>query len=1042
MNITELSVKRPTAIAVIFIILIGLGIMGFTRLGADLFPKADTPVVSVRVLYPGSGAAEIEKDVIKPIEDSASGLAGIEKVRSVSGEGFGYVILQFSMASKTDRALMDVQKAVDAMADELPANAGKPVVRAFDINAQPILALSVSGLLPYEELRAGAEELRKRLENVPGVGLVSLLGAEQREVDIVVDRTALEAWGLDLGTVIAFLRANNLTVPSGLMRQDGVSRPVRVLGEFTSLEELRAFHLPLAGGGSVALGEIASVALAYLPDARRVRMDGNAAIGLLVVKASDANVVETADRVKLALATASLALPPGMEARIASDSTIFITESISETERDLILGIIVTSAVLFLFLRKWRSSLIVLVAIPTSLVSTFFMMYMMGFTLNVVSVMALALCIGILVDDSIVVLENIHRHHQLGVAPREAAIRGRMEISMAAIAITLCDVVVFAPVAFMSDMVGQFFRQFGLTVVFATLFSLLVSFTITPALASRFLASEARAGERAAAKAAARRGLGRWRKGGSAGDKGFFEVQVKGAYRVLLERALAHRGLVLAGLLFLVAGSVALLPLGAIQTEFLPPFDQGKLVLDLNLGAGASLDRTDGAVALVEAHLGSIPEVVDVFSQIGTEAGPNYANLVVRLRDKADRKRSQSSLARELRAWAAAEVAGVQVQVKEEAIVSQTSVEGSKPFILNITGPDRQVLQGLAEKAEAIVRATPGAVDVQNSNRARQTEISVTVDRLALTEYGLQASDVATVLRAAFAGAKAGVYRQAGEEYDMIVKFSPREARSPLDLAQIRLRSPAGALVTLGQLARISRDDSPSTLERSGRSPVMAVSANLQGRALGAVTKDVEQGLRAVALPPGYAFHLVGDSSNMTGSFGSLAWALVASVLLVYLVLVVLYESWLTPLIRLLSLPAGIIGGLGAMALTGKAINIISFIGIIMLDGLVSKNGTLLIDYTNTLIKRGHTMHEALVESGMTRLRPILMTSATMIVGMLPLALSSGASSEIKSGMAVVLIGGLLTSTLISPFLIPVVYTLIDDARARRQARATKEPSP
>lgn len=430
----------------------------------------------------------------------------------------------------------------------------------------------------------------------------------------------------------------------------------------------------------------------------------------------------------------------------------------------------------------------------------------------------------------------------------------------------------------------------------------------------------------------------------------------------------------------------------------------------------------------------SLPEIGDVFSQIGTNAGPNFAEIIVRLKDRSERRKSQSQLARELRDWVKS-VPGAEISVREEAITAQTSIEGNKPFILNITGSDRSELGRLAARAESLLRSTPGAVDVQNSDRSRQTEISVTVDRLALSGYGLAAADVAGALRTAITGTKAGIFRSAGDEYDMIVKFSPDQTRTPSDIAAIRLVGASGDIVSIGQVARITRNDAPSSLERSGRSNVVTLMCDLQGRPLGAVTRDVGAGMERIPFPRGYEYKLSGDTSMMTSSFRSLAWALTASIALVYLILVVLYDSYLTPFIRLLSLPAGIIGGLAAMAIAGKTVNIISFIGIIMLDGLASKNGTLLIDYTNTLVRRGLSLGDALLEAGSTRLRPILMTSTTMIVGMLPLALSSGSGSEIKSGMAVVLIGGLITSTLISPILLPVVYTLIDEARSRRRSR-------
>jgi HAE1 family hydrophobic/amphiphilic exporter-1 len=1026
MSITELAVKRPTAIAVLFTILIGLGIMGFTKLGADLFPAADTPVVSVHSFYPGAGAAEIEKDLIKPIEDAVSGLSGVDKVRSVSGEGFGYVLLQFTMSTKPDTAVLDVQKAVDAIVDTLPADSTRPTVHKYDINAQPILVAALSNDSPgtgsYEELRARADDLKRSLEKIEGVGNVSLQGAPEREVDVVVDRTAIETYGLSLESVLGILKTDNVSLPAGSMRKGGINRTVRVKGDFSSLDELRELRVPLPRGGSIPLGELAAIGFAYPDDAERARLNGRAAIGLSVVKSSDANVVETADRVKKAIAQERSSLPASMDLRIASDSTIFITSSLSETYRDLTLSVIVTAVVLFLFLRRLRSSLIVIVAIPTSLVSTFFMMYLCGFTLNIVSVMALALCIGILVDDSIVVLENIHRHRSLGEEPVTAAIAGRMEIGMAAIAITLCDVVVFAPVGFMTDLIGQFFKQFGLTVVFATLFSLLVSFTLTPAMASRLLARE------------------KTEEGGRLG--GFFEKDVKGAYERALLWALEHRVLVIGSVALLFAASLALVPLKAVSTEFLPGFDQSKLVIDLNLGAGAGIDRTDAAVKLVEAKLLGLPEVLTVYSQVGSDTGPSNAEITVGLLPEKQRKKSESRLADELRDWATG-LPGMDVSVTEPSIVSQTSVEGRKPLIINVTGPDRTVLANLANRVEGVLKSTPGAVDVENSLKSRKTEITIALDRLALSEYGLTASDAATSLRAAISGAKAGVYRVSGDEYDIVVKLDPDQAGSMADLASIRIAGPTGALVEIGQVARIGREEAALSLERRDRSNVATIEANLQGRPLGSVVADVRKALEPMPLPRGYQYLFTGDTSSMSDSFASLAWALGASIALVYLVLVLLYESYLTPLIRMLSLPAGIIGGLAAFAITGKSVNIISFIGIIMLDGLISKNGTLLIDYTNTLVKRGLLLKRALVEAGLTRLRPILMTSTTMIVGMLPLALSSGASSEIKSGMAIVLIGGLVTSTIISPLLLPVAYTLIDDARrARRNRRAAKARGP
>jgi HAE1 family hydrophobic/amphiphilic exporter-1 len=1021
MTLTELAVKRPTALVAIFALLIGLGAMGYFNLGADLFPATNTPFVGVYSVYPGAGSKEIEKSLVKPMEDAVSSLAGIKTIKSSSGEGYGLVVLEFSMDSNPDTAVMDVQKAVDAIVNQLPDDATRPIIHKYNLGSRPILNLSLSGPFPYEELRARADSLQRAIENVNGVGQVSLIGAPKRELTIALNEDALESYGIGLPTLMGMLKANNLNVPAGLLRQGALQRTVRVTGEFASVEDVRTLLVPLPRGGTLPLRELASVELGYPEDASRVRMSGKPAIGLLVVKASDANVVATTKKIEKVLSEQRKAMPEGMEIRVASDETTFINSSLSETMRDLLLGIATTALVLFLFLREWRSSLIVLVAIPTSLISTFFMMYILRFTLNILSTMALALCIGILVDDSIVVLENIHRHLKLGEDPQTAAINGRREISMAAIAITLCDVVVFAPVAFLSDLVGQFFRQFGLTIVCATLFSLFVSFTLTPALASRLLGREKKSKE--------------LRRDDDEGKKpSLFDRVAKTGYRKALIWALGHRGFVIGGVALLFAGSVALIPLGAVATEFMPPFDQGKLVVDIAMDAGTDIGTTDARVKEVEAHVLGMGETIQVFSQIGSDSGPNYAQLTVKLKDKSKRSKSEAAIARDLREWGAKQP-GISFSVTEPSIVEQTSVDGKKALIINVRGPDRKVLAALAARLEATVRSTPGAVDVDNSMRSRRTEITIAIDRLALSQYGLAASDVAGSLRTALAGSKAGVLRLADDEYDMILRFDPASLRSARDLESIKVQGPGGILVPIGQIAAIGRDDAATILTRSNRENVATVMANLEGRPLGAVSADIRRKLDLDPPPRGYVFDFKGDSSMMADSFSNLAWALIASIALVYLILLVLYDSFLTPFIRMLSLPAGIVGGLAALALSGKAINIVSFIGIIMLDGLASKNGTLLIDYTNTLMKRGLPIREAVAQAGETRLRPIMMTSLTMIVGMLPLALSTGSSSEIKASMAILLIGGLVTSTIISPLLLPVVYTLIDDSRQRRRAQ-------
>ena len=1032
MNITELSVRRPSAIIMGMTLILGLGIVGYLNLGADLFPSVNTPIISIHSSYVGAGAEEIDKDLIKPIEDAVSGVNGIDTIRSTSGTGFGYTILQFKMSTDMNSAVIDVQKALEGIADTLPKDASRPVMTKFDVNTQPILIISVSGPASPEELYNDADSILRSLESIPGVGNVSIQGGQKKELQIIVDKAATDYYGISATTLLAKLQADNLNIPAGEIKQKSRDLTVRLVGEFKDVQDVQDMRVPTSTGGSVRLGEIAKVTLDYPAPTKSVRLDTHPSVGIFVRKQSDANVVDTANRVKAALAGLQTTLRPGTVLTVASDATTFINSSLDETRLNLVESIITTAIVLFLFLRRWRSSLIVLVAIPVSLVGTFFAMWLFHFTLNVVTLMALGLCIGILVDDSIVVLENVDRHIHLGEDPRTAAVRGRMEIGLAAVAITLCDVVVFAPIAFLTDIVGQFFREFGLTVVFATLLSLLVSFTITPMMASRMLVRRGAAGGGPAPEKEAE---------GSTGLLGrFFENTVKGGYRRFLQWSLHNRWKVVIVITVLVIASLALIPLKAVETEFMPSFDQSKLVVDLDLGPGAGFRQTDEKTLPVERSIMSLPEVQDTFATIGSDTAVSTSEIIVRLKDKTQRRKSQTVLARELREWGA-RLPGADFSVTEQGIIARTSIEGSKPFILNVTGPNRDVLRALSRQVEAVVRSVAGTADVDNTMRATQSEVSVHVDRLAANTYGLTTYDLAAVMRTALAGTNVGVYRHAGDEYDMVVRYDENQVKTPYDLGTIKVSNPLGQQISLSQVATFLRTDSPQEVLRRNRQNVATIQANIQGRPLGAVTADIRQKMKTVAVPFGYEVGYGGDTQNQTSAFGSLGWALLASILLVYMILVVLYESFLTPVIRMLSIPCGVIGAFAAMALTGKAINIISFIGLIMLDGLISKNGTLLIDYTNTLVKRGMPLREALVEAGITRLRPILMTSVTMIVGMMPLALSIGASSEIRSGMAVVLIGGLVTSTILTPILLPVAYTMIDDLRGAR-ARKKRERIP
>ena len=1016
MSITEISVKRPAAITIVMALLIGLGIIGYMSMGADLLPSMNIPVITVTDTYVGAGAEEIKEDVIKPIEDAVSGISGIDTITSSARENYGQVTLQFTSETDMNTALMDVQKAMEGVKSSLPDDAGEPVLFKLDI-AQMMgsLYLSVNGDVPYDQLYNEAEKIKESLEKVNGIGKVSLMGGKEKQLSIRIDKTALEYYGVNINTVIMKLKSGNINIPAGNVEDAQSSQTVKVIGQYENVDEIRNIFIPTLNGGNVRLSDVADVKFEYPKDNAILRVDGKDTIVLSVQKQSDANIVKAVDAAKKEITNIQKTLPKGVKLEIAMDTTTFITSSLKGIEKNLLEGIITTALVLMLFLKSWRSSLIVLVSIPTSLVSTFFAMYLSGFTMNMLSMMGLSLCIGILVDDSIVILENIQRHLDKGQNKVDSAINGRKEIGLAAIAITLCDIVVFLPVAFISGMAGQMFKQFGLTVAFASLFSLFISFTITPMLASKFA-----------------------KKSKNFRDEDMsFEDQIKSktkltpfdkmliGYRNMLNWCLGHKKRVIAIITAAVILSIALIPMGLINFEYMATADQSMFNITMQLTPGSNLSVIDKKIKTVEDHLKGIPEIKTFFSSAGYEGSTSSVVVEVVLKNKNQRKKSQTQIANEVREWAKRELYGVEFNIIE----SQMGGSGSaKPISIEVKGTNMDVLEEIAAKVEQTAKQIPELIDVSNSVSTRNTEIKLKVDRLAAEAHGITPGEVASVLRTAMEGTNAGVFRQNGDEYDIVVAFEDKEIKTLQDIGAFPIFNSAGQKVLVSQIAKIEKGDSAQTISRKDRRDVVTISANIKdGAVLSVVSNKLIQKIKDINTPGGYEINFGGTQEDMIESFTSLLKALGASLVLIYMILVILYESFLTPLIRMLALPCAVIGALGIFALTGKPIDMMSMIGLIMLDGLASKNGTLLIDYTNTLIKKGLSLKEALLEAGTTRLRPIIMTSATMIVGMLPTAFSMSEGSETKVGMALIIIGGMVTSTVLTPILIPVVYSLMDD---------------
>jgi len=1015
-----------TMIIMFFIV---LGLVGYAKLGTDLFPKTDVPFVTIGTVYPGAGPQEIESQVVDEIEEAVASISGLKRVVSSASEGYTWTVLEFRMGTDINVAADDAQKAVDAIIHKLPQDAEKPVVQKYDMNAQPIMILAVSSNLPLTETyRISRDTIKQRLETLPGVAKVSLQGGQEREIQVDVDRSRLEAYGLSINQVVGRLKLENYNVPSGRLKEPETEYTVRLLGQYSSIEEIKGLRIPLSGGGSVALQELAEVRDSYKEVRQYSRLDDKEAVGIIIQKQSDASIVETAEAVRNEVAKIKKILPKGFTVAIPVDDSVFVNNSLADTKRTLVEGVLMTGFVLLLFLREWRSLVIVMLAIPTSIISTFMVMYFLDYSFNLLSLMGLSLCVGILVDDSIVVLENIHRHLKMGKNPIQAAIDGRGEIGMAAVAITLSDVVVFGPIAFMQGMVGQFFRQFGITVVIATLFSLFVSFTLSPMLAAKLYKQDGSGEGDSAANHNRPKSL--WQAIGSKFD--VIGEWVVTFYRGLLRWALGHRWTVLGIVSLAVAGSVSLVAMGLVGQDYMAQGDNGRFIIKLELTPGTSLERTDKTIRAIETRLKKVSEVDHYYTSLGQggddysyKSGSHMGKITVVLKPKTERQRTVWEIVEEVRAWGKS----IPAETFNVTEAGMPGVGTEAPVQVEITGPDQDTLVKIAAQVEQVVKDTPGVFEVTSTWKGLgQPELQVRIDRLRAAEYGLSVGEIAQALRTSMEGDVATLYKEKGKEYDLRVRLRETDRSTGVDVAKITLTNSQGQQIQLSQVAEIGLAKGPTEINHKNRNRLITIKATTK-EAIGTIANNWDKVWEKMDLPPGYEIDYYGNIKDQRESFADLMFVIVLALALVYMVMVILYESYLTPFIRMLALPCGLIGALAALAITRTNLDMMSFIALIMLEGLAAKNGTLLIDYTNTLMERGMKLKDALLEAGTTRLRPIFMTSVTMIFGFLPTALAIADGAEIRKGMGIVLVGGLITSTVLTPVVIPVAYTLIDDLK-------------
>jgi hydrophobic/amphiphilic exporter-1 (mainly G- bacteria), HAE1 family len=1014
MTITELAIKRPTIIVVIFSALMVLGLYSLSKLNYELLPKITPPVITIATIYPGASPNEIETSITKPIEDAISTLDQIDAVTSTSAEGISFVTVTFAQAADVDIELQNAQRRVNAITSTLPTDAKTPTISKFALDEIPVLRMGLTSILPSRDFYQFIKDrIQPRLSKIAGVGQITLVGGDEREIRVNLDADKIQSYGLSILQVTQIIKASNLDFPTGKIENSKNQFIVRVAGKFSSVDALRNLVIAKSKqGGDIKLSDLAEIQDGQRDFTNLSRINGITSVGLIVTKQSDANSVEVSKLVRKEIAKVeSDYKEQKIKFDIAQDGSLYTIDAANAVKEDLALAVVLVAAVMFLFLHNIRNSFIVLLAIPASLISTFLVMYAAGYTLNLMTLLGLSLVVGILVDDSIVVLENIYHHLEKGETPREAALNGRNEIGFAALAITLVDVVVFVPLALTGGLVGNILREFAVVVVISTLLSLFVSFTVTPLLASRISRLEGLTNRTIIGKFAI-----------------WFEKQFKritGNYITVLKWSLNNRWKVVTATIVLFIASFALLPAGFIGFEFMTQTDRGEFAVVLELPSGSSLENTNYVTQSVEKKISSMPEVRKVFVNVGAsnegfvgQSSNNISELNVTLNPKSDRKKSTDDVGEDIKKFVQ-QIPGVKVHVNPIGIFGTAN---QSPIQLIVSGPSREDVMKSANIIQAFVKNIPGTSDVRLSSEDGKPETRVEIDREKLASFGLSVGDVGAALRVALTGDDESKYRDGINEYDIRIVLDKFDRSSISDLGRLTFNNNRGQSIQLQQFASIYQGTGPTKLQRRDKINAVIISSQVIGRPSGSIGNDIKSQMAKTQLPKGVQIAYDGDLKNQADGFGSLGLAMLAAILFVYMVMVALYDSYLYPFVVLFSIPVAMVGALLALALTMKALSIFSILGIIMLVGLVGKNAILLVDRTNAMKLTGMSTYDALIEAGNARIRPIVMTTVSMIIGMSPIALSSSSGSEWKSGLAWALIGGLTSSMFLTLILVPVVY--------------------
>lgn len=1018
MNLSKLAVKRPVTIMMMILIVVLLGTISLTRLPLDLFPEIEVPVAVVATSYSGAGPQEVENLVTKPMEGSIATVGNIDSINSISSEGNSIVVAEFNMGTDMDFAALEMREKVDTIKGFLPEDADSPMVLKIDPNSMPILQISLSTSGDLAELQSLAEEtFSQRLERLEGVASVSVGGGFTKEIEIAVDANSLSSYGLSIDQLAQILNASNINLPGGQVENGEAELSARVVGEFKSIDEIRDMPLTLPTGAVITLDDISTVELKNKEVSSISRTNGRDSINISLQKQSGSNTVQVANLINEELEELKEDYPH-VEIDVVMDNSLIIKQSINTVVKSVVAGSIFAIIVLYIFLKNVRTTLIIATSIPISVIASFILLYFNGITLNMLTLGGLALSVGMLVDSAIVVLENIYRFRAEGYSRKESAIKGASEVGMAITASTLTTIAVFLPIVFVEGMVGIMFKDFALTVTLSLAASLLVSLTLIPMLSSKILRVESKK------EATKKKKLDFLYK---AFDNIFGRIE--NVYKGLLTKSLKRRKttILIAGVVFIVS----MASLAGVGMEFIPATDEGTISINIDMPLGTRLNKMDNVAQTIEDKLNHIPEVNVVFSNVSSSgdvmmggSSGTSGSLTVGLVELSERNRSTAEVSEEIRNLVK-DIPGAEISVNPTSTTAMMTA--GNPISINIKGSELDTLEEISNDVKEIIESVEGTREVKTGLSEAVPELEVLINKEMAANYGLTTAQIASSVRGNASGTTVAQFKDEGEEIDIVIRPSGNITESLSNYEHMNITTPTGANIPLSQVADLSVVKGPLEITRENQEKVVTVTGQIVDRDLNSIVTDIDAKLQEYNMPEGYQYSIGGENEEMMEAFGQLALALVLAVILIYMVMASQFESLINPFIIMFTMPLAFSGGALALFITGRKLGVTSFIGVIMLAGIVVNNGIVLIDYINTLRNEGKDRSEAIITAGPVRLRPILMTTLTTILGLLPLALGIGEGSELMSPMATVVIGGLLLSTVITLVFVPVIYTVFDD---------------